>query len=55
MANVTWTTPAGSLGIINERDLFSKQLEANSADSTILTYSKVAGTLPPGIRLTSTG
>lgn len=55
MANVTWTTPTGSLGIINERDLFSKQLEANSADSTVLTYSKIAGTLPPGIQLTSKG
>jgi hypothetical protein len=55
MANVTWTTPAGSLGIINERDLFSTQLEANSADSATLTYSKIAGTLPPGIELTSTG
>ena len=55
MANVTWTTPAGSLGIIDERDLFSKQLEANTADSTSLTYSHIAGTLPPGIRLTSTG
>jgi len=55
MANVTWTTPAGSLGIINERDLYSSQLEANSADSASLTYSKIAGTLPPGIQLTSTG
>lgn len=55
MANVTWTTPAGSLGIINERDLYSKQLEANTADSASLTYTRIAGTLPPGIRLTSTG
>jgi len=55
MANVTWTTPAGSLGIINERDLFSIQLEANSADSSSLTYTRIAGTLPPGIQLTSTG
>jgi hypothetical protein len=55
MANVTWTTPAELLGIINERDLYSKQLEANSADSASLTYSKIAGTLPPGIQLTSTG
>lgn len=55
MANVTWTTPAGSLGIINERDFYSKQLEANSADSASLTYSKIAGTLPPGVQLTSTG
>jgi hypothetical protein len=55
MANVTWTSPAGSLGIINERDFYSKQLEANTGDSASLTYSKIAGTLPPGIRLTSTG
>lgn len=55
MANVTWTTPAGSLGVINEGVVYSKQLEANTTDSTSLTYSKIAGTLPPGIELTSTG
>ena len=55
MSNITWTTPAGSLDIINERDLFSKQLEANTNDSTNLTYSLIAGTLPPGIQLTSAG
>jgi hypothetical protein len=55
MANVTWSTPAGSLGIIDEGSAYSKQLEANTADSTSLTYSKIAGTLPPGITLTSTG
>ena len=51
MANVTWTTPAGSLGIINERDFYSNQLEANTLDSAALTYSRIAGTLPPGILL----
>ena len=55
MANVTWTTPAESLGIINEGVSYTKQLEANTADSSSLTYSKIAGTLPPGITLTSTG
>lgn len=55
MANVTWSTPAGSLGIVDELTFFSTQLEANTADSTSLTYSKIAGNLPPGIRLTSTG
>ena len=55
MANVTWSTPAGSLGIIDEGSAYSKQLEANTADSTSLAYSKIAGTLPPGITLTSTG
>ena len=55
MANVTWSTPAGSLGIINEGSSYSLQLEASTADSSSLTYSKIAGTLPPGIELTSTG
>jgi len=55
MANVTWTTPAGSLGTTNELEFYSKQLEANTADSSSLTYTHIAGTLPPGITLTSTG
>lgn len=55
MANVSWSTSAGSLGVINERDFYSLQLEANTLDSASLTYSRIAGTLPPGIRLTSTG
>ena len=55
MANVTWTTPAGSLGIINERDFYSSQLEANTLDSAALTYSRIAGTLPPGILLSTSG
>jgi hypothetical protein len=55
MANVSWTTSAGSLGVINEGSVYSKQLDANSLDGASLTYSKIAGTLPPGITLTSTG
>ena len=55
MANVSWSTSAGSLGVINEGSVYSNQLEANSLDSASLTYSRIAGTLPPGITLTSTG
>ena len=55
MANVSWSTSAGSLGVINEGSVYSNQLESNSLDSTSLTYSRIAGTLPPGIELTSTG
>ena len=55
MANVSWSTSAGSLGVINEGSVYSNQLEANSLDSASLTYSRIAGTLPPGIVLTSTG
>lgn len=55
MAAPVWKTTAGSLGKINERDYFSLQLEAEDADSTTLTYSKIAGNLPPGIELTTSG
>jgi len=55
MAAPVWKTTAGSLGKINERDYFLLQLEAEDADSTTLTYSKIAGNLPPGIELTTSG
>ena len=55
MAAPVWKTTAGSLGKINELENFSYQLEAEDADSTALTYSKIAGTLPTGIELTTAG
>ena len=55
MSTPVWTTTSGKLGSINEREFYSKQLEANTADSTAVTYSVIAGTLPPGLQLTSTG
>ena len=55
MAAPVWKTTAGSLGKINELENFSFQLEAEDADSTALTFSKIAGTLPTGIELTALG
>jgi hypothetical protein len=55
MAAPVWKTTAGSLGKINELENFSFQLEAEDADSTALTFSKIAGTLPTGIELTAAG
>jgi len=55
MAAPIWKTTAGKIAIINEQSFYSYQLEAEDADSTALTYSKVAGTLPPGIELTTDG
>ena len=55
MASPVWKTTGGLLAIINERDYYSVQLLAEDADSTALTYSKIAGTLPTGIELTSAG
>ncbi len=55
MAAPVWKTPSGKIAIINEQSFYSFQLEAEDADSTALTYSKIAGTLPPGIELTALG
>jgi len=55
MASPVWQTTAGLLGVINERDFYSVTLSATDADGDSLTYSKIAGTLPTGIELTSGG
>jgi hypothetical protein len=55
MAAPVWQTTAGLLGVINERDYYAVTLLAEDADSTALTYSKIAGTLPTGIELTTGG
>ena len=55
MAAPIWKTTAGKIAIINEQSFYSYQLEAEDADSTSLTYSKIAGILPPGIELTADG
>jgi len=55
MSTPVWTTTAGKLGAINELASYSLQLEANTADSTAVTYSIIAGSLPNGLELTSTG
>ena len=55
MATPVWTTTAGKLAIINEQVAYSLQLEANTSDSTAITYSMIAGSLPAGMQVTSTG
>ena len=55
MASPVWQTTAGLLGIINERDYYSVTLSATDADGDSITYSKIAGTLPTGIELTTGG
>ena len=55
MAAPVWKTQAGKIDIIQERVFYSFQLAAEDADSTTLTYSKIAGNLPPGIELTTSG
>jgi hypothetical protein len=59
MATPVWTTTAGKLASIDEQAAYSLQLEANDpvalGDSTAITYSVIAGSLPPGMKVTSTG
>jgi len=50
-----WTTTAGKLASIDEQSGFSLQLEANTSDSTAIVYSLIAGSLPSGMNITSTG
>ena len=55
MATPVWTTTAGKLATFAEDSSYSLQLEANTSDSTAITYSVIAGSLPSGMRVTSTG
>ena len=55
MATPVWTTTAGKIASIDEEVAYSVQLEANTSDSTSVTYSVISGSLPSGIGLTSTG
>jgi len=49
---ITWVTPAGSLGIVVERNTLAIPVLATSTVGPI-TYSVIAGRLPRGLRLTN--
>ncbi len=55
MATPVWSTTAGKLASIDEQVAYSLQLEANTSDSTAITYSVIAGSLPAGMQVTSDG
>ena len=55
MSTPVWTTTAGKIASIDEQVAYSLQLEANTSDSTAITYSVIAGSLPAGMQVTSTG
>jgi len=55
MATPVWTTTAGKIATIDEQASFSLQLEANTSDSTAITYSMIAGSLPAGMQVTTDG
>lgn len=55
MASPIWLTPVGSLGNIPESIYFELQLDAYNSLGGSLTYALIAGTLPSGLSLSSTG
>ena len=59
MATPVWSTTAGKIATIDEQVAYSLQLEANDpvaiGDSTAITYSVIAGSLPAGMQVTTDG
>jgi hypothetical protein len=55
MATPVWSTTAGKIATIDEQVAYSLQLEANTSDSTAITYSVIAGSLPAGMQVTTEG
>jgi hypothetical protein len=54
MAQPTWITPAGNLGVIPEGVFYQLNLEATNVDGGV-TFSLIAGNLPEGIQLNANG
>ena len=55
MSTPVWTTTAGRLASADQGSSYSLQFEANSSDSTAISYSVISGSLPSGLTLSSTG
>ena len=55
MATPVWSTTAGKIATIDEQVAYNLQLEANTSDSTAITYSVIAGSLPAGMQVTTDG
>ena len=50
-----WNTPAGNLGIIPSESYFELQLDGQDLNAGAVTYTLVAGALPTGLTLSSSG
>lgn len=55
MGYPVWKTPAGFLGKIAELEFYNFQFEASDPDQQDITFSLIAGRLPAGLQLLSTG
>jgi hypothetical protein len=55
MANPIWVTPAGSIGLVPENEFFQIPLQVTNNLSSALTFTHLAGDLPPGIQVVKSG
>ena len=55
MAYPIWQTPAGNLGIVPEQAYYDFHLDAYDTAGGTLKFTKVSGTLPPGIQVVNVG
>lgn len=55
MAQPVWITPAGNLGVIPEGVFFQVALEATDPDGPGVTFSLIAGSLPGGVQINTSG
>jgi hypothetical protein len=55
MSQITWITPAGSLGKVAEEEYFEYQLDAYSTQGSQLVFTVIAGKLSPGLQLFKSG
>jgi hypothetical protein len=55
MAQPQWITAAGSLGTIPEGIFYSTPIEAATADDETVYYQLIAGQLPTGVQITTSG
>lgn len=55
MAHPVWVTPAGSIGLVPENEFFQIPLRVTNNLSSALTFTHLAGDLPPGIQVVKAG
>lgn len=55
MAYPIWLTPAGNLGIVPEAEYYQFNLDGYDTSGGTLKFSRISGTLPPGLQITTTG
>jgi hypothetical protein len=55
MAYPIWLTPAGNLGIVPEQAYYDFHLDAYDTAGGALKFTKVSGTLPPGVQVVNVG